>query len=302
MGSTAKVVGLFVGLNYMGTANRLSGCINDATDWAGRERAAPATTPGMACSEKRLLLEDEATKAGIVKAVEDCFRKLSAGDWFLWQFSGHGTYAADRNGDEPDGRDEALCPWDLNSKLLFDDEIYALLSRRPSGVRVLFVTDCCHSGTMSRNDATEGEPRFAPFASLGPGVRNLPRELERGTAPVEDVIHLSGCKDDEVSYDARFNGRASGAMTYFALAAYRSLPLGATFRQWFDAYSGLPRKNGYQQTPQITAEKSALDWVVPGRWADAAPPPVVGGAVFPPPPLTVEQNGWRGTVSDWKKI
>lgn len=302
-----KALGLFVGLNYAGTDSRLSGCINDALDWAGRADVFgvrdAAQTVGESCTSRALLFEDDATKAGIIKAVESIYQKLSAGDWFVWQFSGHGTYARDNDGDEVDGRDEALCPWDMKRNLFFDDEIYALLSRRPAGVKVLLITDCCHSGTMTRNTEAEGEPRFVPFRQLSDEAVNGEHDLRRGSAPLDEVVHISGCKDSEVSYDARFGGRANGAMSYFAIRAYRSLPRGGTFRQWFKALSESIRNSQYKQTPQINASDAALDWEVPGRELIVAPPPAdaVDSESKPPGPMTVEFGGWRGVVSDWKK-
>jgi uncharacterized caspase-like protein len=70
-------------------------------------------------------------------------------------FSGHGTYVPDTNGDEIDGLDEALCPYDLQTggAALIDDEINTLFSARQGGVRLLLISDSCHSGTVTREAA-----------------------------------------------------------------------------------------------------------------------------------------------------
>eukprot|EP00929_Paragymnodinium_shiwhaense_P008559 TRINITY_DN11251_c0_g1_i3.p1 TRINITY_DN11251_c0_g1~~TRINITY_DN11251_c0_g1_i3.p1 ORF type:complete len:165 (-),score=42.78 TRINITY_DN11251_c0_g1_i3:294-788(-) len=55
----------------------------------------------------------------------------------------------DDDGDEDDGKDEALCPVDYQDGLLRDDEVYAtLVGPLQEGVLLTCVLDCCHSGTI----------------------------------------------------------------------------------------------------------------------------------------------------------
>ncbi|KAF5836279.1 caspase domain-containing protein [Dunaliella salina] len=76
----------------------------------------------------------------MVDAAED-------GDVLFVHFSGHGTQIPTDDPDEPDGKDECLCPCDMN--LISDDdltEIFAPLAEKD--VKLTFVADCCHSGTL----------------------------------------------------------------------------------------------------------------------------------------------------------
>ena len=52
----------------------------------------------------------------------------------------------DENGDETDGLDEALCPYDLQTKgeALTDDEIHALFAARKAGVKLVLISDSRH--------------------------------------------------------------------------------------------------------------------------------------------------------------
>ncbi|MBK8643901.1 MAG: caspase family protein [Saprospiraceae bacterium] len=61
-----------------------------------------------------LILEDgQATKENIVKALESqLYNNLKQGDICYFHFSGHGQQVQDFNGDESDGYDEALVPYD----------------------------------------------------------------------------------------------------------------------------------------------------------------------------------------------
>jgi hypothetical protein len=89
--------------NYPGTHMDLSGCVNDANDWA-----AELATRGFAVSK---LIDSQATKAAMVSGIQSLIAAAVSGDVVVITFSGHGTYVPDTNGDEIDGLDEALCPF-----------------------------------------------------------------------------------------------------------------------------------------------------------------------------------------------
>jgi hypothetical protein len=73
------------------------------------------------------------------------------GDVVVITYSGHGTWVPDSDGDEPDRRDEALCPWDVREKgPLLDDNLFEIFSERERGVRLVMISDSCHSGTVAR--------------------------------------------------------------------------------------------------------------------------------------------------------
>ena len=133
---------LCIGINnYPGTHMDLQGCVNDAQDWSAAliERGYKTT----------LLLDDKATKAAMVDAMSKLIASGAKGDSLIITFSGHGTYQPDTDGDEVDGLDEALCPYDLqtNGSALIDDEIKTLFAARKGGVRLLLIADSCHSGS-----------------------------------------------------------------------------------------------------------------------------------------------------------
>ena len=135
---------LCIGINnYPGTHMDLSGCVNDANDWA-----AELAARGFAVSK---LIDSQATKAAMVSGIQSLIGSAVSGDVVVITFSGHGTYVPDVNGDEADGLDEALCPYDLqtNGAALIDDEINTLFSARKAGVRLALISDSCHSGTVT---------------------------------------------------------------------------------------------------------------------------------------------------------
>ena len=74
-------------------------------------------------------------------------KTLQGGDLFFLTYSGHGGQVPDVNGDEADKKDETWCLYDGQ---LIDDELYFELSKFAAGVRILVLSDSCHSGTVTR--------------------------------------------------------------------------------------------------------------------------------------------------------
>ena len=155
---------LCIGINnYPGTHMDLQGCVNDANDWAGA-----LSERGYAVTK---LLDAEATKAAMMQSMSNLIGKAAKNDSLVITFSGHGTYQPDTDGDEADGLDEALCPYDLqtNGQALTDDEIKGLFATRKSGVRIVLIADSCHSGTVTRaakaEDDADTRPRFCRWAT-----------------------------------------------------------------------------------------------------------------------------------------
>lgn len=114
----------------------------------------------------KTLVDRQATHSGITKALGKLTKECKKGDIVYLHFSMHGQPFEDLNGDEPDGWDEALIPFDAQmtykkglyegkSHLIDDDlEKYISTIRTKLGTAgTLFVVlDACHSGTSSRGD------------------------------------------------------------------------------------------------------------------------------------------------------
>ena len=96
------------------------------------------------------LTNQEATYDGLKAGFERLIAGTGAGDRILFYFSGHGGCVKDQDGDESDGKDEALVLYDTRGgtmeRSLRDDEFYGLLERLRDR-QVLVLIDACHSGT-----------------------------------------------------------------------------------------------------------------------------------------------------------
>ena len=257
---------LCIGINnYPGTANDLSGCVNDAHDWA-----ALLTKKGFAVTT---LLDAAATKAAMVGAIDAMIEAAAKGDSLIITYSGHGTWVPDSSGDEPDGRDEALCPHDLSSKgALLDDDIHTLFAKRAAGVRIVLISDSCHSGSVSRGSEEDLDPgvpriRFMPPEAWMP-KKNQPPAALRSTATRSGFsrsggdLLLAGCLDTEYSYDTSFNGRANGAFTYYAIKALGDIKASASYAKWFQAIRAYLPSTRLPQTPQIFGSKTARNFKI----------------------------------------
>jgi hypothetical protein len=142
-GTAATGLSLHIGINRVDSSAygfqvpELAGCVNDANDMQEIARS-----KGF---RPRRLLDGEATSAAVVSSIEQAASTLQPGSIFLITYSGHGSQIPDPN--EPDGRSET---WVLSNRQLIDDELYALWGRFRAGVRILVISDSCHSGTVTR--------------------------------------------------------------------------------------------------------------------------------------------------------
>ncbi|HEU4408500.1 MAG TPA: caspase family protein [Polyangiaceae bacterium] len=253
---------LCVGINnYPGTKSDLSGCVNDARDWAQEL--------GARGYRVKVLLDKQATRRAIVSALTKLVTGAVAGDSLVFTYAGHGSWLPDDDDDELDGRDEMLCPYDVgDEQYLLDDDLAKIFKKKARGARLYFISDSCHSGSVTRFAAD-------PLSSAGrmPKIRLLPplefvkdkktrervalasRTSRSSRGEAYPALLLSGCKDVEFSYDADFDGRPNGAMTRAALEALRQDP--ATPQEWFRAIRARLPSQMYPQTPQLFGGREA---------------------------------------------
>ena len=264
---------LCIGINdYPGTDSDLAGCVNDANDWANALEDRGFTVEKM--------LDKQAKGAAMRSAIRDIVARAKSGDCVVIQYSGHGSFVPDLDGDEPDGTDECLCPHDVASKgPITDDELFDLYSARKHGVRLLMISDSCNSGTVTRfapittppatkgKNAPQRKVRFLPPAVFVPqrevaklGER---RAIRRSSPPGRyGALLMAGCQDVEYSFDAYFQGRPNGAFTFVALRALETLSPTATYTSWFKAIRKALPSQQYPQTPNLYGSKSMRQWKV----------------------------------------
>lgn len=247
---------LCIGINdYPGVGDDLRGCVNDARAWA----AVLSAQFDFPAGDVRLLLDRDATKAGILAGLDALLAGTRSGDVLALTISSHGTYVADTSGDEE--VDEAICPWDMRTELLLDDELREKLSGLKRGVRLTVVSDSCHSGSLTRLAGDDQRPRFVRPSRLGLPELDRPEAARPRGVPIPESkmkeILVSGCTDRQTSIDAKFGRTFHGAMTFYALEIMREAAYRITYQELWDRLVVRLDENGFDQEPQVEGKAAA---------------------------------------------
>lgn len=218
----ATGISLHIGLNFVDTNHyngwdgELNACENDARDMQLIAKSQNFKTS--------LLLREKATRLNILKSINQAANKLKSGDIFYISYSGHGGQLPDFNNDEPDGKDETWCLYDGQ---LVDDELKEMWTKFELGVRVFVTSDSCHSGSIIKNannrmvSYNDFKPKYMGDSNAL-SVYNCNKEFYdkllsnvkkvKSSEIKASVILISGCQDNQYSYDGTFNGTFTAAL------------------------------------------------------------------------------------------
>jgi hypothetical protein len=230
---------LCVGIDDYVSPYELAGCARDAKAWA-------TTLAGLGF-EATTLTNHRATRAAILEGLAGLVDRAGPGDSVVFQFAGHGTQVDDLDGDERDGKDEALCPFDWGTgALIIDDDLRAVLGRLPRGASCTCFMDCCHSGTITRlvrprpgTKTVPRRPRFLPGSAAlnrafararGEGSTGAEAPGPPSTADGPEIL-FAACQPEEVAHETD----AGGDFTTRALPLLAAASRGWTNEQFIDA-------------------------------------------------------------------
>jgi hypothetical protein len=241
---------LHIGINnYPGSANDLRGCVNDANGWEELLRDQYGF-------KTKKLLDNQATYRAVVRELVKMVEKAKPNSHTVITFSGHGTNVRDVSGDEQDKRDEALCLYD---RLLIDDQLRDILGKLPKGAHLTFISDSCHSGTVTRSflntlyDENAPKPRYLPPEDDEEAFEISAKSVTKKIlTPQEDMneVLITGCNPAQYSYDAYLNNKFQGAMSCHALKIIKD-NTDLTYEEFYALLrSKLPSRN-FPQTPQL---------------------------------------------------
>jgi hypothetical protein len=265
---------LLVGINrYQIDGADLRGCVNDVKDLS----AALVEFYGFSKKDITVLTDGAATKKAMEAGIKAMVRDSKKGDVAVLHYSGHGSNVPDDNDDEADGRDEILCPTDLDWKdPLRDDWLRSTFDGLRDGVSFTAIMDCCHSGTNTREFQPPDAPvkqRYLPSPwglVAAESGRSLPRKVlsELRKSPpaarkVRDIVNadlpellITGCRDTQTSADAFINGRYNGALTYGLVTAIRQAKGKLTYQDLHDRIVAVLKQKKFDQVPQLEGQKT----------------------------------------------
>ena len=260
---------LLIGIQDYGDTpfNSLKGPVNDIklTEDVLRKRF------GFSNENFITLLDDKATHTGIEEAFEALIKRVNPDDFVYIHYSGHGSQTADLNGDEK--KDQTWVSYGARTSDeahkdnydVLDDEINAWLAHLYDKTdKVVFVSDSCHSATVSRgftlNRATDDDDR-----------PHMLGQLAYARPAIERGIRVGAARDYESAVDfRREDGQHYGIFTWHWVQNLQQAQAGDTWNHIYKrTYAQVTAKRGIVQQPQMAGERSQQ---------------VLGGGFTPQPP------------------
>ena len=249
---------------YPMKGHELNGCVNDATAFANYLKEF-CRTSGITYNEKRLF-DADAARLKIVEGFKH-FDKAKDGDTCVYYYSGHGSTmkAPLEFWDEPDGMSQTIVCYDSRTgkagcRDMADKEIGYLIHKATKGrdVHFLAVTDCCHSGTNTRDvAAVEGlKARMADTCPTAPrGIEDYEgfKEWVKFQPPSSKHIHLAAAKNDETAKECKIEGTSRGVFTYSMIETLQQTNGNISYSELMQRVSIKARNKVQDQTPQLNA-------------------------------------------------
>lgn len=186
-------------------------------------------------------IEDEqATKQNIIATIKTkLIKETKKGDIVYFHFSGHGQQKQDLDGDEIDGYDECIVPFDSPKKfnpgvyegqnLILDDELNELFvgvrKQLTSSGQLIVALDACHSGTGTRGGGT-ARGSSEPMASPDYIQKNIQHKLQKEDNKINEnagitnnglasMIAFFGSAQNQVNYEmTNDQGIPYGSLSY----------------------------------------------------------------------------------------
>lgn len=227
---------------------------------------------GFAPQNIHTLTDKKATKKGILNALQTyLIQQVEPNDIVLFHFSGHGQQVTDDDGDEADGYDEALVPYDSPKKyedgkyegaqLIRDEELGALLNeirlKIGKGGHLLVLLDACHSGTGTRllktSRGTNIKMASATYekAQLHKQIdEELLPEVNSASEQLAPMVAFFSSAPKEQSFEVRKNSKQYGLLTYSFCKTLSNINSSMPYADLLSNMQLEAAKNGLQQRPQ----------------------------------------------------
>ncbi|MFK7921843.1 MAG: caspase family protein [Bacteroidia bacterium] len=211
----------------------------------------------------KMLMDDEATRDGVIKAFQSTTAKLKAGDTFYFHYSGHGS----REIAPPEfveafgeAKNETTVLYDSripNGMDLADKELAFLLSEIPKGVHTILTFDCCHAGSATREIGELGNKIRSRQSADATQNRSLDSYIgsyaERHAAgqsldiPPSDHLMIAACRNTEKALEIN----DSGLFTQTLLQALESDNSDRSYAGIYSRINAIVKNSAKDQHPQF---------------------------------------------------
>ena len=223
--ASARTYGLVIGVDDYQHLPSLNGAVNDARDIASALRASGV-------NDVTMLLDRDATREAIFQAWNNIVAKARLGDTVVFSYAGHGGQERERvQGSEEDGLDEVFLLSGFkadasgNGQRIIDDEINKLFTDARH-LKIVFIADSCHSGTMTRSfdERTGGaKTRLGNYGDIVDDQLPEPDTTAATLDPelMDNVVFFGAVQDHEVALEFPIDGQSRGALSYSFARAIR---------------------------------------------------------------------------------
>lgn len=229
------------------------------------------------------LSNQKATADGIRESLSALYENAKAGEIILLHYSGHGQQLIDTNGDEADGLDEAIVPYDapknatLNSykgeKHILDDELGMWVAKMKQRLgktgQIVVLLDCCYSGTGTRAGAqsiVRSAPPIIPenFVHKA-GIEtnflssdNYSVTRSSGNTSTASFVLFTGSSSAQQNYEVKgTDGQFYGALSYALAESLENLATNETYRTLFQKTAENITRRILTQTPTCEGDLEA---------------------------------------------
>ncbi len=216
-----------------------------------------------------------ATKSGIMEAIKvHLIGKVKRGGTAVFYFSGHGQQVKDNNGDELDGLDESIVPYDAAMRFepgkyegdlhFRDDELgepmTALRKKLGKNGHLLLILDSCHSGTGTRGLSTArgtdvimaDQGYIASRADTLPVDNNALVNETRDKKQLATMVSFFGASANQLNYETiSAKGEEVGSLTYAFSQVFEQATKEWTYQNIFERIKIHMTAMVPGQTPQV---------------------------------------------------
>ena len=274
----AKKVALIIGISDYQTmrsaedtsSNLVTGDLKSSADDAKEFQSLLVKRFGFRKEDTMILTNDQASKKNIVDAMTNWLpRAVGSDDEVVLYISGHGTQVLSKGNDPNELWDQAFVCYDYhpvstvaeanpaNRNIILDNDfgrLFAKLAEKTD--RIIFIADCCYSGTISR------DPMLTNL-SYGKWIPPTKADLKKAKSisksdNIMDIVDdnvtlIAACADAEKANEAEMeDGKWHGVMTYHLMQVMSGCDSSMTYSQMIKEIKERVQSK-FRQTPQLVS-------------------------------------------------